>query len=307
MEENSVVNVVRQTELPTLEPRYFERMAYSIGDKQKLLSYLPPILDKTKAPRILDVGAGGGEFSNALIELGYDVVALDASDEAIMRMRKSFPGLTTAKYLANHVDELGHASFDVVICSSLCHEIFSYGDDIHGPGHISSLERAMKAFYYVLRAGGRLLIRDGVLPANWEQEGTIEVITEDGKSAVKEYLRLCPFANGKAYGGAGRLVNLSHQAGATYHGNVRSLMEFGFTYTWGIESYPRETQELYGVMTLIEYANFIEDQGFTIAKAYSYLQEGYTANLRKKVELYVGEDFNKWPASNAIWVAVKNS
>ena len=57
------------------------------------------------------------------------------------------------------------------------------------------------------------------------------------------------------------------------------------TYNWGVENYPREAQELYGVFTLGEYEAFIASFGFTVEKSESWIQEGYLKNLPEKVYL----------------------
>jgi SAM-dependent methyltransferase len=290
---------------PRLEERYFQRMAGSMGDKIKLFEFLPAFTEGAPAPRILDIGAGGGEFANKLSELGYDVTAIDASDDAVMRIREKFPHITTATLLANHVDSLGDETFDVVICSSILHEVFSYGDDYRSKGHYSSLNRAFKAFHKVLKTDGTFLIRDGVLPTNWEDEGTIELQEGHEVSSVFKYLEMCPFANGGVHTNLGHLVNLEQVGEKTFKGNVRSLLEFSYTYTWGLDSYPRETQELYAVKTLEEYVELLEEEGFTVVHTESYLQPGYPKHLANTIRLRVGDKTDEWFDSNAIWVAIK--
>jgi SAM-dependent methyltransferase len=299
-------NNERKISQHNLEERYFERMAHSVGDKRRILAYLPPITDVTNPPSILDVGAGGGEFADALREFGYNVTALDASDDAIMRIRKVFPKLTTAKFLANHADEIGENVFDVVVCSSILHEVFSYGDDVHQAGHISSLERAFASFAKVLKPNGLLVIRDGVKPDNFASEGTITVGSEGKVEDIFKYLDMCPFANGVASGERGHKIALAYKGDGVFTGKADSLMEAAYTYTWGLDSFPRETQELYGVMTLNEYAEFIEAHGFTVEEKFAYRQEGYPKHLEGKLELNVDGVINDWFNSNAIWVARKN-
>ena len=295
----------RKADLHSFEARYFERMASSLGDKAKLIKYLPAITDPANPPKVLDIGAGGGEFANALSEAGYAVTALDASDDAVVRIREKFPTITTATLLANHTHELGEGVFDVVICSSILHEVFSYGDDIHSRGHMSSLARAFESFRKALKPGGLLLIRDGVLPENWNDAASFNLLEGHENTSVETYLDMCPFANGRAYGEQGTLVNLTSVTGKTYAGNVRSVLEFAYTYTWGLDSYPRETQELYAVKTLAEYDTFLEDHGFVVEESFSYLQPGYPANLAEKMTLKVNEAPSEWFDSNAIWVARK--
>jgi SAM-dependent methyltransferase len=288
-----------------LEERYFARMASSIGDKYRLINFLPTV-EEVYHPRVLDVGAGGGEFSNLLFDLGYDVIALDASADAIKRMSELYPNLTLVEALANHgSDVIEPGSLDVIICSSILHEVFSYGDDFHRSGHVSSLSRAFEDFNKLLRPGGKLIIRDGVLPENWEDEGTITILNPTDVPAVTTYLGMCPFANGVSYGESGHLVQLEQINENTFKGNARSLLEFSYTFNWGVENYPREALELYAVKTLQGYTDFITDHGFIVIHTESYLQEGYPEHLNPKVTLKINGVENNWFDTNAIWVAVK--
>ena len=296
----------RITDQHHLETRYFERMASSLGDKTRLLKYIPEITDPANPPHILDVGAGGGEFANALYNLGYKVSALDANEEAIERIEYKYPDLSTIHALANHASDFGLERFDVIICSSILHEVFSYGDDVHKAGHISSLRRALQSFSKALKPGGVLLIRDGVLPDDWEAPATVQLLPGHDAEVVHKYLDMCPFANGTAYGEQGALVQLRQVNENTFEGNVRSVMEFAYTYTWGLGSYPRETQEIYAPLTLSGYVDLLTAEGFRVTESFSYLQPGYPANLKDKMVLKVNGADREWFDSNAVWVAYKD-
>ncbi len=292
-------------ETHTLETRYFERMAASLGDKMKIIENLPPVT-ADYSPRVLDVGAGGGEFSHALEELGYTVTALDASDDAIMRMREKFPELTTVHMLANESEELGEAIFDAVVCSSILHEVFSYGDTFRKKGDINSLRAALEAFTKILKPGGVLVIRDGVKPENWAEAAKVRMVPAANVEPLRMYLEQCPFANGFIFGPTGRLVQLEEAEQGWFTGNLQSVFEFYMTYNWGVDSYPRETQELFGVLTLDEYSAALEHVGFTVTSAESWIQPGYLEHLPKKVELVTEAGKNLWPDTNALWVARKS-
>lgn len=284
----------------TLEARYFERMAKSLNDKARLLEFLPPVTD-SYAPRVLDVGAGGGELADTLSKFGYDVTALDTNRDALDRITERFPDVDTLNALANHVTDF-NVTFDAIICSSILHEVYSYGDDVHRMGHVSSLGRALTAFRAVLNPGGRLLVRDGVKPDDWNKFGFVEVLNND-ETAVTDYLRMCPFANGDAYGDNGFLLGLSRVGDRKFAGTLRSCMEWSYTYNWSRESYPREAKELYGVLTLDEYAAYVEEFGFTTIHKEAYLLDGYVKGLADKVRLLDADGNERpWFNSNAIWV-----
>lgn len=288
-----------------LEERYFQRMAGSVGDKSRILPYLPAVMDPSDPPHVLDVGAGGGEFAQALSLLGYNVTALDAAEDAVNRLRFRYNKLEVLQTLANHAHDFGENKYDAVICSSILHEVFSYGDDVHRAGHLSSVARALQSFHKALKPGGVLIIRDGVMPADWYLPARVQVVNPDDIPAVHEYLQLCPFANGTAYGTQGHLIYLEETQDGWFMGNARSVMEFAYTFTWGVDSYPRETQEMYGVLTLDGYMNLLWENGYAVHDAYSYLQPGYPQHLENKLVLEVDGKPAPWFNSNALWVARK--
>jgi len=302
-QNNSFTN--RQVKDQILEERYFERMAKSMGDKARILKYLPPVTAGANPPKILDVGAGGGEFAKLLQDEGYEVTALDANEDAVDRMLYKYNDLKVVKALANHAHDLGEDLYDSVVCSSILHEVYSYGDDVHRMGHISSLKRATESFYKALKPGGKLLIRDGVKPVNWDDPAEIEMLPGHENHMVQKYLDMCPFSNGKAYGEQGSKIQLTNTGGKKWVGNLQSCMEFAYTYTWGEGSYPRETQELYTPLTLNEYRDLLSETGFEVEESFSYLQEGYPLNLNDKIRLTKNGEPVQWPDSNAVWVARK--
>ncbi len=298
----------RITEDQTLEPRYFERMAASLNDKARLLEWLPKVTPQY-SPTILDVGAGGGELSNVLSKLGYTVTALDTNSDALDRIGEKFPNVQLLNSLANHVTDFG-VTFDAIICSSILHEVYSYGDDVHREGHLSSLGRAFTAFHKTLNPGGRLLIRDGIRPDDWDDFGFIKLLGngENLEEAVYKYLEMCPFSNGAAYGTNGHLLGLARIRDNVFAGTNRSLFEFSLTYNWGVENYPREAKEMYGILTLKDYVNYVEEFGFQNIHKEAYLLDGYVKGLATKVALYNSEGLpREWFNTNSIMVYDKRA
>jgi SAM-dependent methyltransferase len=281
-------------------------MAASLNDKARLLPFLPPVTSDY-SPHVLDIGAGGGELAHALSELGYTVTALDANEDALRRIELAFPEISRVNALANHADDNAQETYDAIICSSILHEVYSYGDDVHRMGHLSSLHRAVEAFQRALKPNGVLLIRDGVKTDDWAEKGKIKLNFEYSPSVVSDYLTLSPFANGQAYGKQGTQIQLTNPAPYLYEGNNQSLMEFAYTFNWGTENYPREALELYGLLTLNEYAELVEDLGFTLTHSEAYLLPGYVEGLKGKLELTddAGQP-RSWFNSNAIWIFEKS-
>lgn len=286
-----------------LEERYFERMAVSLGDKMKIVEQLPAVTNDY-SPKVLDIGAGGGEFAHALSELGYTVTALDANRDSIEHIRQNFPEITTKWSLANYADDFVSNFYDAVVCSSILHEVYSYGDDERDPGDLKSVETALKSFLHVLKPGGVLVIRDGVKPRGWSDSATVRIVNGDDE-AVRLYLEQCPFANAAIPGVTGKTVQLTQLKLGLWSGNLRSAYEFYMTYNWGVENYHREANELYGIMSLSEYSSLLQYVGFELVSAESWVQPGYSEYLPKKVQLLTSDGVNRWPDTNALWVARK--
>lgn len=274
---------------------YFTRMANSLGDKTSILEYIAP-------GRVLDVGAGGGELAQAISEMGNEVYALDGSSPAISHIRSNFPDLEAVEAFTHDLmDKFSPEFFDTIVCSSILHEVFSYGNE--GEPSEEALTQAINDFFTVLKPGGRLIIRDGVKPNNWEDTAYIEFKDETGKEFLDVYKSLSPFySETSGY----RKVHIEEKAKNSFKCDVGSLMEFLYTYTWGVESAERETQELYGIYTEKEYTDLLESHGFFVSLSYQYLQPGYPKNLKDKVSIYDYEGRElPYPSSNMIIVAEK--
>lgn len=284
----------------TQDTRYFERMASSLGDKQHILPFL-------QGDRVLDVGAGGGELAEAIRLTGRDVWALDGSHAAARRMRENFPHLNVLTGLANEVEYLApEAHFTSVVCSSIFHEVYSYGIPETGPYSMAALEITMEALRRSMETGGRIIIRDGIMPTDWDRPVRMRFASEDGPRFWRAYHARAPFASWVGEGP--RCVKLEEtEDELVLESNLASAMEFLYTYTWGWQSSEREMKELYGIFTEEQYCTFMEKAGFTVESSGQYLQPGYFHHLDPKVQLTDLDDRPlPYPASNFLLVARKN-
>lgn len=276
---------------------YFARMAASLGDKERLLEFVVP-------GKILDVGAGGGELAEALRLRGNEVHALDGSSEAIRRIEENFPEVHAVPAYTHELDSIFEpATFDTVICSSILHEVYSYGDPINGQYSIRSVMDTLASFFRILKPGGVLLIRDGIMPTLWDEEIRMELRSSDSVRFLETYREYAPFYSVTP---DFRRVSFEEVSGNshTYKGSLASAMEFLFTLTWGWKSAERETQELYGIFTESGYRLALSVVGFNVEHSTQYLQPGYPHHLSGVADIFDSFGNKKnLPSSNAIFVA----
>jgi SAM-dependent methyltransferase len=278
------------------DSRYSERMDSSLGDKTRLLPYLKG--------KVLDVGCGDGVLLRAIVDAGFTGFGLDATEESVTRSLSLVPEAITKLGFADETDTLfGNKFFDTIVCSSVLHEVFSYGSPKAEMLSELTLEETFASFSRALKAGGNLVIRDGVMPDTWDSPVTVKFLEGEESEGIRlaaEYLEMIPF-RGTGY----HKVDLKQGDSSSVTGNLKSAMEFLYTYTWGEETFEREAQELYGSFTLSDYAVFLGLHGFKVLEAYSYLQPGYHDNLVNRVLLSSDGIPINFPDSNCIIIAEK--
>lgn len=98
-----------------------------------------------RAPRVLDVGCGEGQFADALARAGAEVLAVDVAGEAVRRARKRHPQLDIRLVEPEAALPLADAGFDVVWAGETIEHVADTA------GWLSELRR-------VLRSGGVLLL-----------------------------------------------------------------------------------------------------------------------------------------------------
>lgn len=255
----------------TLEERYFTRMGQALGDKSRLLQWVLP-------GHVIDVGAGGGEFSAHLARNGHPVTAIDSHPDSLRRLAQ-IPGVdAVAGTFGGHIPPVELAN--TVIASSVFHEVYSYGRGL------SSVTAAVQQTHDLLRPGGRLIIRDGVKPVHPQAPARFHAPDVE---LVEEYLRLTPHPE----------LSLARD-GEWFHGTRHAVSEALLTITWGTDSLHREAQERYELATLAGYHSLIEPHGFSLIHRESYAQPGYVTALSAFQIDSLGEPW--FPPTNAIWV-----
>lgn len=243
------------------------------------------IVDYVVGEKVLDIGPGGGFLLDLLEETYPDVsvLGIDIATNVIaelnkkrQREQKSWEVIQgDALDLQQHFDV---EEIDTIIFSSIIHEMYSYipyeGRKFN-PGVIT---QALKSAFDVLRARGRIIIRDGIMTEPKEMIRHIQFKNKSDVAFFKRYVQ--DFK--------GREIKYHFINAQTVALPINDCMEFLYTFTWGEEAYPHEVQEQFGYFTPTEYEEMIKETLGETAKIIvleHYLQKGYEEHLLMKIEI----------------------
>ena len=285
---------------------YMKAMASSQDDKAGLLSY-------GKGPVWVDIGPADGPTLEIAQKMGPKkgikrILAIEISLEAIkaLNKRKAIQGLSLVTAIRGDACELrellreeGIVSADTIVFSSILHEIYSYSLKDGRRFNLDSVKDALREGLLALSGGGRLLIRDGVIPENGEENQILELSGETNKEVFDYFVRNFP---GRDLSAAYRTIDEDSQ-NQLWRIIIKrkDAMEFLFklTWCWRPEFNPctfwDEVKEQYGVLTRKGYLGLLyeiaNEQMITIKEIslpkeeQSYLQPGYVNNLKGKARL----------------------
>lgn len=110
-------------------------------------------------PRVLDFGAGTGNLTRHLLDLGARVVACDVSAGCLRQLERSAGAagrLETSLLNGRDLSQFPDASFDLVAVYSVLH---------HVPDYLAAVDEIAR----VVKPGGVICIDHEVCPAYWEE------------------------------------------------------------------------------------------------------------------------------------------
>jgi SAM-dependent methyltransferase len=274
-----------------LEHRYFDRMASGLGDKLQ-------ILDLLTSGTVADIGAGGGELASAMAQLEHidDVYAIDDSADSLRRLRE-IDSISALHGSFERLYDIGGPLDNVVLCSVM-HEVWSYGgstDAERWNAWHAAIEISVKA----LEIGGRLIIRDGVMPSGEVTQGMCTLVAPDGTgdANMMRYAMLTPF-----------LDAVPERTGfREYYGEATVLAEALLTVNWGKDSLPRESQERNMLLDLDGYAHAVaKGRALRLIEHRAYTQPEYLGHLAGW-KLMDANGAAWFPETNALWVFEKTA
>jgi SAM-dependent methyltransferase len=213
-----------------------------------------------------------------------EIVGVDLSAEAVAALQAHARAgnhlWRVVRGAAEVLPELvGAGSVDTVVFCSILHEVYSYTEPRF---RLESVRDVVRAAWSTLKPGGRIVIRDGVMPPPGVRR--MRFVAADARPTFDLYVAQFE----------GRKLDYRELSAERVELSSADAMEFLYTYTWGPASFPYEVRELYGVMTYDQYvASLVEWVGGPSAARVveipahlrSYLQPGYREHLASKIEL----------------------
>ena len=255
------------------ETHYLASMNAARSDKERMLDFVRP-------GRIVEIGPGGGVVLDLLEARfpGAEIIGVDLSREVVTALE------ARAKANGRHwrvvlgaAESLAITEVDTVVFCSILHEVYSYTEPRF---QLASVERVVRAAFAALRPGGRIVIRDGVMPPPGTRR--IKFVAPDARTTFDLYVAQFE----------GRPIRYRELGNGRVELSTADAMEFLYTYTWGPASFPYEIRELYGILPYDTYvAALLAWCGDSAAVVElppaqrSYLQPGYRDGLAGRVEL----------------------
>lgn len=268
---------------------YAKGMDKSLGEKEKLLPYV-------KEGVILEIGCGAGAVTELLAKNfpKSTIIGIDNSKQMLAVAAKKVYSNTNVHLFRGDIlnQKFKAGTINTVVMSSVFHEIYSYNNY-----DIKAIDKALANVCAMLVPGGRLLLRDGVMPAL--KPCYLKFIKPELKEVFEKFAK--DFAP--------RKIHYSLEDGSEFPKlNSADAYEFLSKYFY-TENWDIEVKEQFGIFTVAEYCNLLMVNHLKIVEAHSYLIEFLKNKYEKEIWLLEknGAEFVKtdYPASTVIIVGEK--
>lgn len=254
---------------------YLKRMTESMNHSTKGL--IPVLAQGSK--NILDVGCGSGVMLEVLENevKNAKLTGLDLNIDSINKLRHH------TNWKLYHMDfmDMKDVNFDTIIFSSILHEISSYNSDPKKRFTEIPIYDAFKKSYDLLDDNGSIILRDGLLSSE-EDRHKKRVISF---KKFDDFNWLYRFQNDfRGFDNLDIDTSIKRLDDNRFLVSEGFLKEFLCTYTWGAESYPREINERFGIITKNEWIKLLRSAKFKIETLIESKEE-YEKFLSEKVSI----------------------
>ncbi|MFX0132685.1 MAG: methyltransferase domain-containing protein [Candidatus Hodarchaeota archaeon] len=249
--------------------------------------------------KIIDVGCGTGELTNIIAKKYHNshVIGLDISNYFVQLSRKNTKDLKNVEIQQCDIvsKDFEPESITTKIFSSVIHELASY------KGYNKEIpKKVLKNSFKELKPGGRIIIRDGVSPGDYEiylwfndKNGINELDHQKNKkldfkdlSTEARFIRFCMQFKGKEWDYKTIRINAKklYVMDAHFAHEFMSKKEY-------VENWDVEVLEEFGIFTIEEYKQIFKKVGFELVEIKTYKNPWIVKNWYKnKLELFKCEN-----------------
>lgn len=245
--------------------------------------------------RILDVRAGSGCVADLIschrAGCHIELLETDADANSILGTkycRDSDIQVHSPKldyFLAVKILKERLISYDTIVMSAAIHEIFSFTKWKGKFYNREIVSKIVEEAASLLSPGGKLIIRDGVLPENYYAADEFEIYGDKGRGCELANLAVKYAKCAERIGDPlflPKVVSLDKHA-VQCSGSRAALTNLLYTITWGTIPFHRECRKLNSFFSLTDWIKLADTIGkacgLKITYMESYLQDGYVNNL----------------------------
>jgi ubiquinone/menaquinone biosynthesis C-methylase UbiE len=129
---------------------------YNSVEQRRIMNNLKKVdgLIRNNGKKALDFGAGTGNVTGKLLDLGYNVVAVDISREMCGQLKRKFPKAiekNKLKVINSKIEDFSNGKFDLIVCFSVLH---------HLPDYVETIKRLSQ----MLKTDGVMLLEHELSP-----------------------------------------------------------------------------------------------------------------------------------------------
>lgn len=274
---------------------------------------------------IVDMGAGGGQFTKAMKSLrpAAEVIALDLSGQMVKDLKEARQK-EGIDFRVEHGDamlpDFPRESVDVITGNSHTHEIFSYPNIGKGHYRLEHLQLMFANYGAMLKPGGRIFIQDFIVPRYGSYQGPYRVTfkTQEGRSYFEQFTHDLSRPAGEL--GLDHMMpapeyRLVDRGGKGTHGTIEGSApaagEFLLSSMYGMRmeryGWPKNEPRQHEGVLMEKFANVTRDgmvslvkegapQGFHMEplRVSTYTSPDYLAHWQKHFQIEVGDGKGGW-------------